>query len=322
MKDFSREVLSALKINVTGLPSFCRLVIYELLEDCDYTSGTISVGTLDELAHSFYVSPSPGRKKEIINGNTIRNAFRTIKKAKPDAFKFTTVNQRIIIEMPFIRELYQEFYSQPREVAAVDLSDLNTPTTIATYDESCVFPDDLGREDVTDFAAASFSHIDITKNKNKQNKLTGHGELKWIKKSISPDFSPSSETIEAALAKGFTNVLNPEELQKFINHNLTHNTQWADFNPVFLKWLERAQAYNETKQSIHKSTTSRSKRSECFHEDNTYPAFMREVLEANKDAWVPNQRCSAFTDDGASYNHETYEMAMDSTNEHIWATVY
>lgn len=322
MECLTSKVVKSIRLNIKGLPGFCRLVIYELLEYCNYETGTISIGTLDEIAQAFYVAPSPGRKKEIINGDTIRNAFRTIKKAKPDAFKFTSVNQRIIIEMPFIRKLYQEFYSQPREVAGVDHSDQNTPTTIATYDESCVFMDDLGREDVTDLAAASFSHIDITKNKNKQNKLTGHGELKRIKKSISPDFSPSPETIDAALAKGFTNVLNPEELQKFINHNLTHNTQWADFNPVFLKWLERAQAYNETKQSIHKSTTSRSKRSECFHQNNTYPAFMREVLEANKDAWVPNQRCSAFTDDGESHNHETYEMAMDSTNEHIWATVY
>ena len=61
--------------------------------------------------------------------------------------------------MPFIRELYQKFHGQSREVTE-----------------------------------ASFPH----------------------------NFLPSPETIEAALVKGFTNVLNPEEFQKFINHNLTH----------------------------------------------------------------------------------------------------
>jgi hypothetical protein len=109
IKYCSNKALGAIKAHLTGLPSFCRLVIFELLSYCDYETGVISITTLDEVAHKdFYVSPSPGRKKEAITSDTLRNAFRTIKKFKPEDFLFRTQNQRIIIEMPFLRDLYQQ----------------------------------------------------------------------------------------------------------------------------------------------------------------------------------------------------------------------
>ena len=88
-KDFPMLAFGAYKNKLAGLPSFCRLVMFEVFEYCDYKTGVISIGTLDEVAHNdFYVTPSPGRKNEAINGDTIRNAFRTIKKSKPEHFKF------------------------------------------------------------------------------------------------------------------------------------------------------------------------------------------------------------------------------------------
>jgi hypothetical protein len=36
-----------------------------------------------------------------------------------------------------------------------------------------------------------------------------------------------------------TKVLDLAEIQAFINHNRKHGSMWADFNPVFIKWLER-----------------------------------------------------------------------------------
>ena len=113
MNKFYQEVLLRLKLNLTGLPSFSRLVIYELLPYFDYKTGTISIKSLEELvSNDFYVVSCNGRKKENITADTIRNAFRSIKKAKPDHFIFNTVNQRIVITMPFIRELYEFMYNE------------------------------------------------------------------------------------------------------------------------------------------------------------------------------------------------------------------
>ena len=127
MRDFTKEALGAIKTNLAGLNSFCRLVIYELLPYCDYSSGIVSISSLDKLASDdFHVDSLRGRQKEVVNGDKIRNAFRAIKKAKPDHFLFKTINQRIVIEMPFIRELYQSFYGQMSEVAAVLVTDVAT----------------------------------------------------------------------------------------------------------------------------------------------------------------------------------------------------
>ena len=77
MKDLSVLAFGAYKKNLSGLPSFCRLVMLELFEYCDHAAGTISINSLDKLARdSFYVDPLRGRVQENITGDTIRNAFR------------------------------------------------------------------------------------------------------------------------------------------------------------------------------------------------------------------------------------------------------
>ncbi len=135
MKDFSKQALGAIKANLAELPSFCRLAIYELLSYCDYEKGIISISTLDEVAHNdFHVAPSPGRKKEAVTGDTLRNAFRTIKKFKPEHFIFRTQNQRVIIEMPFLRDLYQQHFSKTQQVAARKSED-NTRTNLIRSSE-------------------------------------------------------------------------------------------------------------------------------------------------------------------------------------------
>ena len=141
MRDFSQHAFSAYKENLAGLPSFCRLVMLEVFEYCEYQSGIISICSLEKLASdNFRVDPLRGRQKEIITSDTIRNAFRTIKKAKPDHFKFSTVNQRIVIEMPFIRELYAFFHSETPKLAAVLATDVAAVQTQSQIDEQSDLP--------------------------------------------------------------------------------------------------------------------------------------------------------------------------------------
>jgi len=95
-----------LKSKLGGLPSFCRLFIYEALEYCDYEKGVAYLPALHEMSvKDFHVERASGRKREEVNENTLRNTIRTIKKFRGDDFKFRVVNQRIEIDMPWMREL-------------------------------------------------------------------------------------------------------------------------------------------------------------------------------------------------------------------------
>ena len=248
MRDFTTEALGAIKTNLAGLNSFCRLVMYEVLDYCDYSSGTISISSLDKLARDdFQVDPIRGRQKEVINGDTIRNAFRTIKKAKPDHFKFTTVNQRISIEMPFLRELYHSIYGEIQEVAAILAADVSAATTHAQSSESPVL-DPIVAEDVAGvLAAASLSepinapiHACVKTNPTKpNNNNTELDETVDFKKTIADDFYPSKFIIEKAMGMGLSKVIEPAEIEKFIAFNKATGSLWKNYDYVFLTWLQR-----------------------------------------------------------------------------------
>ena len=251
MNDFASEALSAIKSNLEGLPSFCRLVMYELLEYCDYKSGIISINTLDDVAHDFRVAPSPGRKKEVINGDTLRNAFRTIKKAKPDHFKFTTKNQRIIIEMPFLSILYQQFFGGLNQVAAVSASEHNRATRLDPIEDSVNLDALFFGEDARDVAAATSCVVEDNINIKKQiTKQTNSFESPRPKCPITDDFVPNTCTIAEATARGYINATNPNEIKAFIAYNKALQTRWADYNPVYLLWLARAEEHQQQKQQI------------------------------------------------------------------------
>lgn len=310
VSNFFRGVFSEIKSHLFGLPSFCRLSIYELLEYCDYASGVISIGTLEEIVHNdFYVAPSPGRKKETINSDTIRNALRTIKKARPEHFKFSTKNQRITIEMPFLRDLYQQFYGEralvtaevstdlagatnhtgiektshfesevaadiatdravasclsmhdlefnseifrkSAQVAAVNVTDVATPKTHTSFDKNPNLKHAFFEENARDLAAATYRPIkDINKINNNNNNS--------LKLPIAENFIPSPETIARANALGLDNVTDFLEIQAFIDHNKAIGSLWADYNPIYLRWLTKS-AERKQQQKLSQSHAGRT----------------------------------------------------------------
>lgn len=250
---FSKKAFAAIKSNLAGLPSFCRLTIYELLDYCDFSSGIISISTLDEVVRNdFYVSPAPGRKKEVINSDTLRNVFRTIKKARPEHFKFTTKNQRIIIEMPFLRDLYQRFFGEKEEVSTVVSPEPSTNKILSAIDLSVDLDALFLGEDVPEVAAAtSRVREDINNKQQTTTKNTSQSPLQ--KMPISEDFVPDQNTIAEALARGYQTATNPTEIQAFIDHNKATGSLWADYNPIYLRWLARGkERKQQTKaQKIH-----------------------------------------------------------------------
>lgn len=322
-KDFIKEALQAVKSQLTGLPSFSRLVIYELMSSCDFELGTISISTLDELAHNdFHIIPAPGRKKEAINGDTLRNALRTIKKAKPHDFKFTIKNQRIVIEMPFLRDLYQKFLKEESQVAAVDASELNILNPLSGAEELAPLSLLNLTEDVAHVAAATSADEVINNKTNKHNKQTGEEVLESEIKIISSNFYPTPETIAIALGRGFFKVTNHEEIQKFIKYNQANESKWVDFNPVFLCWLERDSEYQQIKQQQKSRTQNiiRSSNNERSpHKNNSYAAAMEAVLNDNRNACAPS---GLYPSQGLESDSSTYCLAVDSANEHLRATIH
>ena len=255
MKDLPALVFSTYKKKLAGLPSFCRLVLLEAFEYCDHAAGTIMINSLDKFAREhFRVDPARGRQPEDITGDSIRNAFRTIKKFKSDYFQFSTVNQQIVIDMPFLRELHQSIFNEKSEAPAILATDLAADTTLSQYGDPSVF-DSI---DAVDLAAASM-HYSINahvKEKILTNKHPTHPEgvsFAELKQPIRRDFYPNAETIELALSHGYVNVTNPIEIKRFITYNLASSTRWADYNPVFICWLERAHENQKSTEPL--STT-------------------------------------------------------------------
>lgn len=240
---FYPVALNAFKSSLNGLPSFCRLTLYELLPYCDYPTGTITIDTLEEISRNdFQVASAPGRKKEEVNGDTIRNALRTIKKAKPDHFIFSSKNQRIIIEMPFIKSLYEEFHKKSNDVAAVGEPEDESSTSLTGTDESSNSTLEFTPENNTEVAAASLESIrDINNINNNNNKKQQNFDSIFPKKSpISSTFAPSTETLNRAIALGFDETAIQAELQGFIDYNQATGSAFADYNPVFIGWLTQA----------------------------------------------------------------------------------
>lgn len=337
--DFYQQAYLAFKAMLSGLSSFNRLVMYEILPYCNYETGTVILPSLEELAcNDFQVDVAPGRKKESINADTLRNTFRAIKKAKAGHFLFSVENQRIKIEIPFLRDLYQQYHHATDKVAAEDAGDVARGKTFATTEESVVLGQlvsgDLAPEDA---AAVSLKPAEegivYILNKNKQNKHTRDDGGNYGKRLISPDFYPSDDTIQAALGEGLSKVLDTDEIQKFIWHNQEKNSQWPDFNPVFIWWLKR-----EAEHRQHKATTtlitsspkqhaSRSKSNEqrSVNSISAFDKTMEQVRRDNPNPWNP---ASEWLDDeqtinlNISFERATYQLGVDGTNQHLRHAVY
>lgn len=310
MSDFQKQALSALKANMAGLPSFCRLVMYEIFEYIDFSSSTISIISLEKLALDYLqVDPLRGRQKEIINGDTIRNAFRTIKKAKPDHFKFTTVNQRIVIEMPFLRELYQSIHGEASDVAAVLAADVVEAKTLAQTSESGDLDHILTGDVAADLAAASLNdtinapihtHAKIKPNfKPNNNTNFVSSESVDLKTPIADDFYPSAFVIDKAQHMGLSKVTDTTELNKFILFNQASGSRWANWDYVYLTWLQRDAEREQARAAACASLDNKE-------QNHTSTGRLNHVVSRHTSKRSVKQRViDAWREDGLDYCEQT-----------------
>lgn len=165
---------------------------------------------------------------------------------------------------------------------------------------------DQMHEEITDPSTVLSS---ITVNNNKQ--ITNITSNSLLKNVISEDFYPNDETIREAQAKGLLKVTDPIEIQKFIEYNQRNQNRWSDFNPIFIKWLERSK--------INSPKTLRKNDERYPIKSSTYELTMQAVLSANKNARAPtnNEHISPKT----LFIDGTHSMAVGSNDGHLWPTV-
>lgn len=283
--DFTFKAISEIRRRLNGLPSFCRLVIYECLEYCDIEKGLITLETLNLIAsRDFFVERAPGRKREDVNENTLRNAFRTIKKFKGNDFIFRLSNQRIEIEMPWMRDLYLNFCDQNKD-AAVNPVQVNASETLENTDQICIFSDKNITQNRTEVA----SKKDSVKNIN--NKYINNNNNK---SPIHHDFYPKPETISRAEALGYSDASDLKEIQAFIDHNTATGSQFADFNPIYLRWLAR-RSERKAQQLKKENHTGRTRHASSRCKSYTHqPSALDRVKQAYANQFELNETTGQF----------------------------
>jgi hypothetical protein len=224
------------------LPYGPRLIIYELLNLANPLTGIVSDISYRDLSRSLEIKTAPGRiNSGVPSKQTIRNFIKSIEHECSEYFQVITEGQNLKFIFPEVPRIYNQLIIK-KEVN----TDLNSPKSLIDSDREGDSEGksniEVNREANTLKSSAKNINIFNITNSNKQTQTAGN-DFSYNKKQISDDFYPNTKTIEMAFSMGLTKVTDKEEIQAFIKHNKKHNTLWADFNPVFINWLERDAQY-------------------------------------------------------------------------------
>lgn len=307
-----------LESNFSCIPYSHAILIKSLIPLANIETGEVSQISYAGLAKILTIKPAPGRKESgTPTKQTIRNYIKSIEKECGDYFKVISDGQNLKFLFPEMPKIYKEVF-QNTEVNTA----LNTTKTQVNIDENRDFNDEVNIEPNTE---VNTPHAPVKNNKyfNIYNKQTNSSTaiIASAKKPIVPNYYPDEETINAALTMGFVHVTDSAEIQAFIEHNQTHQTQWADFNPVYLRWLERKAQY----QVQQKTRTNESLRStpdeRCIHTIHTLPTALAKVMEHHG---MSKQAIWETASHGHYENHViqgTSVHGVDEAHLNLWATV-
>lgn len=224
------------------LPYGPRLIIYELLNLANPFTGIVSDISYRDLSRSLEIKTAPGRiNSGVPSKQTIRNFIKSIEHECGEYFQVITEGQNLKFIFPEVPKIYDQLIRR-KEFN----TDLNSPKSLIDSDREGDLEAksnvEVNREANTLKNSAKNINIFNITNSNKQTQ-TASNDFSRSKKPICDDFYPNTKTIEMAFSMGLTKVTDKEEIQAFIKHNKKQNTLWADFNPVFINWLERDAQY-------------------------------------------------------------------------------
>lgn len=311
-----------------GLPHAHTTLIKSLITLADPNTGMVENLSYRDLAMLLSIDHAPGRKGAgIPKKETIRSYLRTIADSCVDDFRLITQGQKLKCQFTTLPRIYAHFFTS--EKVYTDIRDVSHTQYPSENTKEIYEIEWNGRGDHAVDQSIYSSDKEPVKNinilTNKHNKQTQTADFKNCKQPISPDFYPTQETINLALANGLTNVLNLNEIQKFIKYNIDYNCQWADFNPIFIRWLERDMEYQQTKQQkpqpqghIRSSGHERSS-----YKNNSFEAVMARALIDNGDACSPSAiSINTYETEGGTFDDAAHCMAMDTVDPYLRPIVH
>lgn len=293
---FFNKALRQLDDHLFELPHLCRLLMHCLFKHCDFKTGRITNITMEQMQRDLYVAPASGRKRQKVTADTIRGAFRTIQKFKPKEFIFSVEKQRIVIELPFIRDLFADFDAQNKE-ATVKAGEGESEETQASSCEKSEIPTVSTAAKIADLTSTAELNTPVKKF-NINNINNNNNKALSKKQPITDSFTPSSETIEQALSLGYHDVHKPEVIADFIAKNKAWGSAFADYQPVYLNFLMRRA------ERLQRNNQQPSSSGRDLHADRRQPSKARpltaseRVIRAYADEFDYCERTGQFFEKG------------------------
>lgn len=272
MKEIERlnNARKEIEASFTGLPHASSLLIQFLITKADPFTGLVENLTYRDLALLLNVDHAPGRK----NAGTptiesIRSYLRTIAKSCPDDFKVVSEGQKLKCQFIKLPTIYARHFTTG-EVSRGDngvKSSVKKPAIPESISEADLF---LGTYESVELPIEPKKETPV-KNINILN-INNNNNPFPRQLPIADDFVPNSQTIARALALGYRDAANLNVIQAFIDENRAWGSRFADFNPIYLRWL--AKEARKTKQPQPGRTPYASN-----HNSHSYKARPRERVK-------------------------------------------
>ena len=252
------NIRSSIEACFIGLPHASRILANTLIAKANFSTGCVENINYRDLASFLRVDASSGRKDSgTPTKQAVRNYLCTIVAQCGEYFQISSEGQSLKVNFPTLPEIYKAYCGTP-EVHTVFDTESNTAEPHMGIGMQVIIDGDFSTEEHTEvhtpgLVEAINAHVKekpLTNNKQTNPEGVSFAELK---QPIRRDFYPNAETIELALSHGYVNVTNPIEIKRFITYNLASSTRWADYNPVFICWLERAHENQKSTEPL--STT-------------------------------------------------------------------
>lgn len=321
---FSQEVLkykiliSKIEKPFLGLPYAHISLINFLISIADPSTGIASGVSYHDIGSHLTVKPAPGRKDSgTPSKQTLRNYISSIERECGEYFKVITEGQSLKFLFPQLPKLFRSFFESSEVNTFV-----NTSKPLETTEEkrgiAAINNTDLNIEVNT---TNDVKKLFILNNKHNKQTQTTKNYISSIKKPISDDFYPTPKAIEIALSMGLTKVQDLAEIQAFIKHNKKNQTQWADFNPVFITWLERGVRFNPKQQTVQEQT--RSYHNERSTNQSTLNQTALERVSQYHGISIDSlwgNSCDAIV--SGEFIDGTLIQSVDEANCNLWSALY
>lgn len=302
----------------SGLPHTQAIIINLLISKADPETGIASGIIYSELVSILFVAPSSGRfKSKTPTKQTIRSYLRTIEHSFSEYFQVISEGQNLKIWFPTLPGVYASYFDVENTDLYTDKSThLNTVKTISNTESNDAFLVDKNTEEYTDLYTDSYTPECPVKNNNIFNIKNKQQTTETTKLSICDDFYPNAKTIELAQSRGLFSVTDKAQIRKFINYNQAKDTKWADYNPVFLNWLE--QDSKHTQRAVQQKEPRRA-RDECYsNKPSKSKPTLADVIYANQNSVSPG---GSRLQQGV-FIEGAHGMALDQDVPNLRAAIY